>query len=165
MIVVGLPSRAYSSWFFGSGYRRYPLLYSHYNNYYNFHRGGYGNVYRGFNYSAREHFNPGYRGASGRGYASQGRTVNRTVNNNVNVNRNTTVNRNTNVRTNQMHVSPANVNNRGMQQFHASTYHSMGWQNVGGTSHSSGSFRSSGGGGGGGRSGGGGGRSGGGGRH
>ena len=123
MVIVGLPSRMYSGWFYGRGYRRYPYLYNHYNTYYSFHRN---NVYRGFNNSVSNHMN--YPNNSGRG---------REVNNssgNLNSNQRATSNNagNKNVRSSQMMVNPNHINNQGMQRFHANTYHSMGWQNVGG---------------------------------
>jgi hypothetical protein len=150
LVVVGLPSRFYSNWFFGYGYRRYPTLYSHYNSYYNFHRGNIynRNVYRGFNNEAHNHFNGGGRGVVNGGRGGAGFNAGRTVNNNVG-------NRSA-VRTSQMNVHPNNFNSRGMQNFHATTYHSMGWQNVGG-SRSGGGGGSHFSGGGGGHSGGGGG--------
>jgi hypothetical protein len=152
LVVVGLPSRVYSGWFFGAGYRHFPTLYSHYNSYYNFHRANIynRNVYRGFNHAAHDHFVRNNRGAAGRAPA---RVENHAVNN-------AAINRShAQVRSNQMNVHQNNFNNRGLQNFHAQTYHSMGWSNVG--SHSSGGggggFRSSGGGGGGFHGGGGGG--------
>lgn len=57
VVVVGLPSYAYSNWFFGYGYRRYPRLYGRYNAYYNYHYRPNVNVYRGYNTAVRDHFN------------------------------------------------------------------------------------------------------------
>src|SRR5262249_29132527 len=58
MVVVGLPSFYYANWFFARGYRHYPMLYRHYNTYYNLHRVGIAHTYRGFNTAARYHFSP-----------------------------------------------------------------------------------------------------------
>ncbi|HTH56022.1 MAG TPA: hypothetical protein VL728_08235 [Cyclobacteriaceae bacterium] len=58
VVVVGLPSRTYSSWFFSFGYRRYPRYYNYCNNYYVAHRSfvNHINVYRGFHTSVNNHF-------------------------------------------------------------------------------------------------------------
>ena len=58
LVVFGLPSFAYANWFFGNGYHHYPGLYRYYNSYYNVHRAAVtsGNVYRGFNTVATNHF-------------------------------------------------------------------------------------------------------------
>jgi len=58
MVIVGLPSYAYSNWFFTSGYRNYPRIYGRYNAYYDVHRNYRTNinVYRGYNTAVREHF-------------------------------------------------------------------------------------------------------------
>ncbi len=144
IVIVGLPSMIYSNWFFGSGYRRYPNLYQHYNLYYNAHRGGYGNVYRGFNNGARQHFSNvnGSRPSDGRGRSTQGynnrgnanHTGNRSTPNNSGLN---SISPN-NTRIGQMNVHQNNFNNRGLSQYHATQYHSTGWQHVGGGSRSGG---------------------------
>ncbi|HMI65545.1 MAG TPA: hypothetical protein VK517_05890 [Cyclobacteriaceae bacterium] len=58
MVIVGLPSYAYSNWFFNSGYRTYPRIYQRYNAYYDVHRNYRTNinVYRGYNSAVHEHF-------------------------------------------------------------------------------------------------------------
>jgi len=147
LVVVGLPSRLYSNWFFGVGYRRYPTLYSHYNTYYNLHRANIRNVnvYRGFNNAAHEHFSSVNRGAGNVGRLG---AANPRANAPVSRSQNRPAGNNAAVRSSQMNVHSENFNSRGIQNFHANTYHSMGWQNVGGArSSSGGGFRSSGGGG------------------
>ncbi len=57
IVVIGRPSYAYSNWFFGYGYKRYPRMYGRYNAYYNYHYRPNYNVYRGYNSAVRDHFN------------------------------------------------------------------------------------------------------------
>jgi hypothetical protein len=135
LVVVGMPSYAYSNWFFTYGYRRYPRLYSHYNVYYNVHRTNITrvNVYRGFNTSARDHF---YR-------------VNHIDNRNVNRGRETRVSNppvtrqntstprsNNATRTegfrNSINYRGSNFNSGAVRNFHAQEYHQQAWHSVGG---------------------------------
>ena len=121
MVVVGLPSSLYSRWFFGGRYKRYPRMYTHYNNYYSFHRN---NVYRGFNTAVYNHTKTDVRGRS---------RSNDNVINNVDGRSNRIINSRTagrNLRNSQLNIIPDHFNNQGMQRFNATTYHSMGWQNI-----------------------------------
>jgi len=120
IIVTGFPSRVYSNWFFGFGYRHYPTLYRHYGSYYSLHRTNVrtANVYRGFNDASYRHFNRGgfYNGGRTRMYSYPHRSQYRT-----NSNWGT-------MRMGQMH--PNSFNNNGFSHFHANSFHSMGWQHV-----------------------------------
>lgn len=120
IVVTGFPSRIYSNWFFGFGYRHYPNLYRHYGNYYSLHRTNIRNVniYRGFNDASYRHFNRGGFYNGGRTRTPVSSSQNR-VRNNANWGT---------VRMNQMH--PNNFNNRSFDHFHANSFHSMGWQHV-----------------------------------
>ena len=121
LIVTGLPSFAYTNWFFGHGYySRYPMLYHHYNTYYNVHRNNIANVnvYRGFNGAVRNHFSPAYRsgGSTGRNRSFHGGT--RSVENRTG---------NFNTRSNQLNIKPGN---NSFNHFNANSFHSMGWQHM-----------------------------------
>ena len=133
IVVVGLPSRMYSRWFFNYGYRRYPRYYGYCNSYYTAHRTFITNtnVYRGFNTSVNNHFT----------------RISNTRINNVNVNRfdrrsniNSThgnVNRNWrgNSGLNQNHFrnsinQPNNFNHQSYSNFHSNQFHQQGWGNM-----------------------------------
>jgi hypothetical protein len=137
LVVVGLPSRFYANWFFGSGYRRYPGLYNHYNAYYNVHRTDIirRNVFRGFNHAAYSHFS-GARSAVTNGRNRSTAPVVSHQNSRV------VSPARSNSHVSQMNVRPGNFNVRGYDHFNASSFHSSGWQGVGG----GGSFHGGGGG-------------------
>lgn len=65
LIIVGLPSRIFSSWFFGIGYRHYPVLYNRYNAYCHVNRFGIVHHYGNFSYYGR-HQSSGYSHAGSR---------------------------------------------------------------------------------------------------
>lgn len=130
MVIVGLPSFYYANWFFGRGYRHYPLLYRHYNTYYNLHRVNiiHENVYRGFNTAARNHFNPAYRTrlrdnsrvvrhaarpAAGSAHLANGRSRPAGT-----------------VRNLHQPVGTGGFNNNHFSHYNANSFHSMGWQHL-----------------------------------
>lgn len=117
IIITGFPSRIYSNWFFGFGYRHYPTLYRHYGNYYSLHHPSFRtmNVYRGFNDASYHHFNRG-------GFYHSERTRSNYVP------RSQPRTNWGNMRMGQMH--PNNFNNNGFSHFNANSFHSMGWQHV-----------------------------------
>src|SRR5258706_4184986 len=166
IVVVGMPSRMYSGWFFNYGYHRYPRFYGYCNNYYAGHRTFVNNinVYRGFNTTVNNHFS---------------RINNTRITNDANVNRNGrrgSISNSTRIgnsnRTNsgviQNHFrnsinQPGNFDHHSYSNFHANQFHQQSWGNVrggsfGGGSRMGGGFGSGGhiGGGGGGHIGGGG---------
>jgi uncharacterized membrane protein YgcG len=143
VVVVGMPSHMYSSWFFSYGYRRYPRYYNYCNNYYVAHRTfvNHINVYRGFNTSVNNHFT----------------RVNRTTieRNNANVNRSREINRNGATRTEATKPysfnnrnsnvgtrtaapehfknsinQPQNINHQSFNNFHSNQFHQQSWSNV-----------------------------------
>lgn len=118
IVVTGFPSRIYSNWFFGFGYRHYPALYRHYGSYYSLHRPNIRtmNVYRGFNDASYRHFNRG-------GFYNGGRTRTSSY-----VPRNQSHTSWGNMRMGQMH--PNNFSNSSFNHFHANSFHNMGWQHV-----------------------------------
>lgn len=158
VVVVGLPSRMYSSWFFSFGYRSYPRYYNYCNNYYVAHRTFVNriNVYRGFNTSVNNHFT----------------RVNRsTVVRDANVNRRPSAPSNISTRpysfnrrsepvrtrtTAPEHFrnsinQPTNFNRQSFNNFHSNQFHQQSWGGVrggsfGGGSHSGGGFSGGGGG-------------------
>jgi hypothetical protein len=155
MVVVGLPSYAYSNWFFNYGYRRYPHMYGWYNGYYNVHR-GYGsnmNVYRGYNSVARDHYNHinnnnGYSNPSNNRSRETGapRSSQGSVNNNRGAQNHSQDFRNS------INQRGTNFNSQHFNNFNSHQFHQQSWRGVGGGGMQRG------GGGQGGRSGGGGGR-------
>jgi hypothetical protein len=112
VVVVGLPSRGYSRWFFNSNYRRYPLIYNHYRSYYGMYRNHFNsNFYRGFHYEAHSHF-----------FRPGGGGMNRNFNN---------MRPGGGVRGfNQMEHN--NFNNRDFDRFNAGSFHNNGWGNMNG---------------------------------
>ncbi len=148
VVVLGLPSRAYSGWFFNYGYHRYPRYYNYCNTYYNAHRvyvNHINNVYHGFNNSVNRHFGGiGRQGreANVRREAAANRNVNRNVernvNRNTNINRNTSVNRNVNVNRSapasnfRNSINTNTVNHQAYNNFHATQFHQQSWGGVGG---------------------------------
>lgn len=142
LVVVGLPSRMYSNWFFNYGYHRYPRLYRYSNNYYTAHRTFVNNinVYRGFNTTVNNHFS---------------RIHNTRITNDVKINRNGrrgsvsnstgigNVNRNhsgviQNHFRNSIHQS-GNFDHHSYSNFHANQFHQQSWGNVRGGSFGGGS--------------------------
>jgi hypothetical protein len=126
VVVIGMPSRFYSNWFFNYGYRRYPRYYGFCNTYYNTHRTIVNrvNVYNGFHRDVFNHFSRP---------------------NNVNINRNTNINRSTNLNRprnnnrpnnqgfrNSIHYNGNNFNHQDFNQFRANQFHQQNWQHVGG---------------------------------
>jgi len=148
LVVIGLPSRAYSGWFFNYGYHRYPHYYNYCNSFYSVHRlyVNHTNVYRGFHSSVNRHFSSinheSNRNTNVRGYTNGNRSSS--------INRNVTPNHNSNNFRNSINTNRSNFNQRSYSNFHATQFHQQNWGGVRGTGHVSG-------GGGGGRIGGGGG--------
>lgn len=154
VVVVGLPSRMYSSWFFNFGYRRYPRYYNYCNNYYVAHRTFVNriNVYRGFNTTVNNHFTRVNRSAIVRdanvnrrsNVPSTGTTrpysFNRT---NAPVRTRTAVPEHFRNSINQ----PSNFNRQSFNNFHSNQFHQQSWGGVRGGSFGGG--RTGGGGGGG----------------
>jgi hypothetical protein len=121
LIVFGLPSFAYATWFFGGGYSRYPGLYNHYRTYYNVHRTDVANVnvYRGFNTAARNHFN------------TIGRSTHTVYPNGTAIRRESS-SRSRNISsmpTRSVHqpMNGAHFNNGGFNHYNANSFHSMSW--------------------------------------
>lgn len=135
MVVVGLPSYAYSSWFFNYGYRRYPRMYGWYNGYYNVHR-GYGsnmNVYRGYNSVARDHYNHNNdNGAYTNPSTNRTRETGtpRPSQGSVNNNRGSQ-NRSQDFR-NSINQRGTNFNTQHFNNFNSQQFHQQGWRGVGG---------------------------------
>ncbi len=150
IVVLGLPSRAYSNWFFNYGYHRYPRYYRYCNTYYNIHSNYVNrvnaNVYRGFNSNLNRHFARVNReNAMRNANINRNTNVNRNVNVNRNANRNMNANGNMNVNRSGNFNRPAqvnqnnfrnsinanNVNRQGFSHFHATEFHQQNWGNVG----------------------------------
>ena len=140
VVVTGLPSRAYSGWFFNTGYRRYPRFYNYCNTYYTNHRIVVNrmNVYRGFHTSVNQHFARNANVNINRN-VNRNINVNRNVDRNVNVNRNTNIQRNANVNRsnnvvrdnthfrNSINAPSNNVSHREINTFHATQFHQQSW--------------------------------------
>ena len=121
LVVFGLPSFAYANWFFGYGYHHYPGLYRYYNSYYNVHRAAIanGNVYRGFNTVAVNHF----------------RTVDpihgpATVANGNRSRPNTFSMHSPNATTLRQPINGRQFNSGNFSHFNANAYHDMSWQRM-----------------------------------
>ncbi len=149
IVVLGLPSRAYSGWFFNYGYQRYPRYYNYCNTYYNAHRTyvNHINLYHGFNSNVNRHFARVNRDNVNRNVshnaANERRNVNvnreAKVNREANVNREagnrsapSTPNRNSNSFRNSINSSSNTVNHQAYNNFHASQFHQQSWGGVGG---------------------------------
>jgi uncharacterized membrane protein YgcG len=144
VVVVGLPSRMYSSWFFSFGYHRYPRYYNYCNNYYVAHRTFVNNinVYNGFNTSVHNHFSRLNRNNISRNnntINNRGRFEN---NNRPSLNRGTNFRsgNNSNPAPNHFRNSinqPSNFNHQSFNNFHSNQFHQQSWGNVrsGGGSH------------------------------
>ncbi|MBS1486712.1 MAG: hypothetical protein JST43_03920 [Bacteroidetes bacterium] len=142
VVVVGLPSRAYSGWFFNYGYQRYPHYYNFCNTYYSNRQVFVNrvNVYNGFTSRVNNHFstiNVNRDVNINRNFNSN-RNV--TVNRNTNIERNTNINRNTNVSGNREVNANRNsnafrnsihqngsFNQRAYSNFNASQFHQQNW--------------------------------------
>ena len=158
MVVVGLPSYAYSNWFFNYGYSRYPRMYGRYNGYYNQHRSYRSNmnVYRGYNTATYNHFNH-VNNIRNYNQGNQGTPRSSQQGGNVRSSQNTTRGRQSENFRNSINYRGNTFNNQHLNGFQSQQYHQQRWNGVGG----SGMQRSSGGNGGnrgGGGNGGGGGR-------
>jgi len=146
VVVMGLPSRAYSGWFFNYGYRRYPRFYGYCNNYYAAHRTFVNrvNVYRGFNTTVNRHFtrinntNTNVTRNSDSRNMRRNRTVNTTRQANTSINRSSNLIHGNNFR-NSIN-QPRNLNNQSFSNFHATQFHQQSWGNVRG-GHSGGGSR------------------------
>jgi hypothetical protein len=151
VVVVGLPSRRYSSWFFNFGYHRYPRYYSYCNNYYVAHRTFVNNinVYRGFNTSVNNHFTSVNRSTIGResnvnrrpSVPTPGATRPYSFNKNA-----TAPVRTRNAAPEHFRNSinqPTNFNRQSFNDFHSNQFHQQSWGGVRGGS--SGGVRPSGG--------------------
>ncbi|MBS1952516.1 MAG: hypothetical protein OJF59_001864 [Cytophagales bacterium] len=166
VVVVGLPSRAYSGWFFNYGYHRYPHYYNFCNTYYNSRQVYVNriNVYQGFNTHVNNHFtiNRVNRDMNINRNYNVNRNVN--VNRNMNINRNENfnryqnfnrsenvnrgmnMNRNTNSFRNSINQPTNNFNRQGYSNFRATQFHQQNWGGGGGfRSGGGGGFRSGGG--------------------
>jgi hypothetical protein len=161
IVVLGLPSRAYSGWFFNYGYHRYPRYYNYCNTYYHAHAAFVnrvnGNVYRGFNSNVNRHFAQVNRNNINRGNVDRHVNVNGNVSR-ENMNRTQNTNRSAPANNNfRNSINANNVNHQAYSNFHATEYHQQSWGSVGGggaavrTGGGGGGFHPSGGGGGGGR--------------
>jgi hypothetical protein len=143
LVVVGLPSRIYSGWFFNYGYRRYPRYYGYCNNYYAAHRTFINNtnVYRGFNTTVNNHFsrisnNRINREVNVNRNSHRGRTFN-SGNGNINQVRPSTPRVNSGMNRNQFRNSinqPNNFNHQSYSNFHSNQFHQQGWGNMRGGS-------------------------------
>ncbi len=161
IVVVGLPSRAYSGWFFNYGYRSYPRYYNYCNNFYVAHRSyvNHTSVYRGFHSSVNRHFGSANRTQN----VSRNENRHNTVERNANTNRTSPVNRNAvashtsnNFRNS---INNNSINRQAFSNYHATQFHQQSWGGVRGSSPigaGGGGSRVGGGGGGGGHAGGGG---------
>ncbi len=155
LVVVGLPSRAYSGWFFNYGYRRYPHYYNYCNNFYSAHRTyvNHTSVYRGFHSNMNRHFSSVNREASSNrnaNHINNGRSS--TVNHTSPVNRTVAPTHNSNNFRNSINTNRNNFSQRSFSNFQATQFHQQSWGGVrggGGSSHvGGGGGRVSGGGGG-----------------
>jgi len=151
LVVVGLPSRAYSRWFFNYGYHSYPRYYGYCNNFYNVHRSyvNHTNVYRSFHNNVNRHFtsmnHEGNRNTNGRGNTNGNRTST--------INRSAVTNHNPNNFRNSINTNRNNFNQRSFSNFHATQFHQQSWGgvrggggNFGGGSHFGGGGHAGGGG-------------------
>ncbi len=129
MVIVGMPSMGYSNWFFRRGYLRYPGLYNCYNSYYNLHPRGIANVYRGFNTPARNFYNYRNSGSNYRYNSNRGRSSYGQGRDGYSGSRTT---QSSGSRMNQMNLRQGNFNSQGVQRYHATTYHNMGWRSMSG---------------------------------
>ena len=149
VVVVGLPSRFYSGWFFNYGYRHYPRYYRYCNNYYTAHRTFVNvNVYRGFNSTVNNHFsrvsntrinrelnvNRNVRGGGNinqhnNGNVRGGGNINRQNNGNVNRNGRGNSSLNQNQFRNSIN-QPNNFNHQSYSNFHSNQFHQQGWGNM-----------------------------------
>jgi hypothetical protein len=131
VMVVGLPSRAYSGWFFRYGYTRYPRYYGFCNNYYISHRTVVNrvNVYGGFHRDVFNHFSRNNR-------VNMNRPSNFNRGNNMNnprTNRNGMRNRGSNPAfRNSIRTNGNNFNHQDYSNFRATQFHQQNWQHVGG---------------------------------
>jgi hypothetical protein len=150
LVVVGLPSRAYSGWFFNYGYHRYPRYYSYCNNFYVAHRSyvDHTSVYRGFHSNVNRHF----------GAINRQSNVNHNINPARQESRTSTANRNASVSRPAAPIHNSNnfrnsinsnsFNRQGFSNFHATQFHQQSWGGVrGGGGSFGGGARMSGGGG------------------
>ena len=143
LVVVGLPSRTYSGWFFNYGYRRYPHYYNYCNTFYSAHRTyvNHTNVYRGFHSSVNRHFSS----------VNRSQNVNHNVYRNNNVSGNTNHNRtattkgnvtpNHNANSFRSSINTNSFNRQSFSNFHATQFHQQSWSGVrggGGGGHVSG---------------------------
>lgn len=129
MVVVGMPSAYYSRWFFGFGYRRYPLLYNRYNNYFVVNRTNIinRNVYRGFNRAAWNHFSYSRHGQSrpSSTYRGDGNNTRPSSTSPRATNGNS---RGSVGRMNQLNMkSNSGFNRSGFNHFNANGFHQGGW--------------------------------------
>jgi len=128
LVVVGLPSRAYSRWFFNYGYQRYPRYYSYCNNFYTVHRSyaNHTNVYRSFHNNVNRHFSTIHRESN----------VNRNNNtwHNTNGNRTSSTNRSATINHNSNNfrnsINTHSFNHRAFSNFQATQYHQQSWGGV-----------------------------------
>lgn len=137
LVVVGLPSRAYSRWFFNYGYRRYPHYYNYCNNFYNVHRTyvNHTNVYRSFHNNINRHFsNINHESTINR---NTGTLHNTNGNRTSSINRNPIMNHNTNNFRNS--INTHSFNRPAFSNFQATQFHQQSWGGVrGGANHFSG---------------------------
>lgn len=151
LVVIGLPSRAYSGWFFNYGYRRYPHYYNYCNTFYGVHRTyvNHTNVYRGFHTNVNRHFATVNRSESGNRNGSRNNNVRSYsgTNRTPSVTRSPVPTHNANNFRNSINTN--SVNRQGFSNFHATQFHQQGWGGVrGGGGQFGGGTRIGGGGGG-----------------
>ncbi|MBS1490049.1 MAG: hypothetical protein JSS93_05950 [Bacteroidetes bacterium] len=134
LVVVGLPSRAYSGWFFSYGYHRYPRYYNYCNTYYSNRQVFVNrvNVYQGFNTHVNNHFSQVTRDVNiNRNYNTNrnlntARNMNNNINRNENTNREVNPNRNSNAFRNTIRQN-GSINQRAYSNFNAAQFHQQNW--------------------------------------
>ncbi len=131
VVVMGLPSRYYSNWFFRFGYHRYPRYYGYCNNYYTNHRTIVNrvNVYNGFHRDVFNHFSRNHVTINRNTTINRNNTFNRSER--INNNRNVIRSNNNNFR-NSIHNNGSNLNQQHFNHFNATQFHQQNWQHVGG---------------------------------
>jgi hypothetical protein len=130
VVVVGLPSRAYSRWFFSYGNQRYPRYYSYCNNFYSVHRTyvNHTNVYRGFHNNVNRHFSTISHESNVNRSSNAWHNTNTNGNRTSSVNRNVAPNHNSNNFRNS--ISTPSFNRQAFSNFHATQFHQQSWGGV-----------------------------------
>ncbi|MGC4021739.1 MAG: hypothetical protein QM734_07250 [Cyclobacteriaceae bacterium] len=146
VVVVGLPSHAYSGWFFNFGYRRYPVYYGYCNRYYTAHRSFVNrvNVYSGFHTNVNRHFSAINRAMERNRNAireAHQREAGNRLTQPTNRNQFNNVSRSNNAAHFRNSINqPNNINRQSYNNFHANQFHQQNWGNVGGNRSGGGNF-------------------------